>query len=56
MVADYSCGGFHIRRSFTATDGGGSMQQRCFYTAKTRVQKLTRRSIFELVTDGIVQE
>ena len=27
MVADYSCGGFHIRRSFTATDGGGSMQQ-----------------------------
>ena len=32
-------------------DGGGSTQQRCFCTAKTRVQKLTRRSIFERATD-----
>ena len=37
---------------FTVTDGGGSQQQRRFCTAKTRVQKLTRRSIFELTTDG----
>ena len=29
----------------TATDGGGSMQQRRFCTAKTRVQELTRTSI-----------
>ena len=28
------------------------MQQRCFCIAKTRVQKLTRRSIFEHATDG----
>ena len=36
----------------TATDGGGSMQSRRFCAAKTRVQKLTKRSIFELATDG----
>ena len=46
----YLCGGFNTRRSFTATDGGGFMQQRRFCTAKTRVQKLTRRSIFELAS------
>ena len=36
----------------TAIDGGEAKQQRCFCTAKTRVQKLTRRSIFELAMDG----
>jgi len=34
----------------TAIDGGEAKQQRRFCTAKTRVQKLTRRSIFELAT------
>ena len=33
-------------------DVGGSNQQRCFCGAKTRVQKLTRRSIFERAMDG----
>ena len=36
----------------TDKDVGGSNQQRCFCGAKTRVQKLTRRSIFERATDG----
>jgi len=34
----------------TAIDGGEAKQQRRFCIAKTRVQKLTRRSIFELAT------
>ena len=36
----------------TDKDVGGSNQQRCFCGAKTRVQKLTRRSIFERAMDG----
>ena len=36
----------------TDRDVGGSNQQRCFCGAKTRVQKLTRRSIFERAMDG----
>ena len=36
----------------TAIDGGEAKQQRRFCIAKTRVQKLTRRSIFELATEG----
>ena len=32
----------------TAIDGGEAKQQRRFCTAKTRVQKLTRRSILNL--------
>ena len=36
----------------TATDGGGSIQQRRFCTAKTRVQKLAWKSIFERATEG----
>ena len=47
-LSDYIQG----NRISTATDGGVSKQQRCFCTAKTRVQKLTRRSIFERATDG----
>ena len=47
-LSDYIQG----NRISTAMDGGGSAQQRCFCTAKTRVQKLTRRSIFELGTDA----
>ena len=42
----------NAQRSRIAMDGGGSMQKRRFCTAKTRVQKLTRRSIFELGTDA----
>ncbi|MGP1432462.1 hypothetical protein, partial [Treponema sp.] len=36
----------------TDRDVRGSTQLRRFCLAKTRVQKLTRRSIFELATDG----
>ena len=36
----------------TDKDVRGSTQQRCFCLAKTRVQKLTRTSIFELAKDG----
>ena len=36
----------------TVIDGGEAKQQRRFCTPKTRVQKLTRRSIFELAMDG----
>ena len=36
---------FTLTRFSTAMDGGGSMQQRRFCTAKTRVQELTRTSI-----------
>jgi len=40
----------------TATDGGGSMQQRCFCAAETRVQKYTRmytsgQAIFKRLTE-----
>ena len=36
----------------TDRDVRGCKQKRCFCTAKTRVQKLTRMSIFELAMDG----
>ena len=38
--------------TFLGGDVRGSTQLRRFCLAKTRVQKLTRRSIFELVMDG----